>query len=122
MTPTKPKSLHQSKMFRIALDYACRPNYPLVKLAEHIPWEMFKNHFGELYCPDSGRPGLPIRVMVGLLLKHTAACLMKKLLSGGWTVRMRKNFAGRRFFSRSRNWMRAVCLDFACASANREAS
>ena len=72
MTPHKPKSLHQSEMFRIALDYACRPDHPLVKLAEQIPWEMFENQFGELYCPDNGRPGLPIRMMVGLLLlKHT---------------------------------------------------
>ena len=71
MTPRKPKSLHQSEMFRIALDYACRPDHPLVKLAKQFPWEMFENHFGELYCPDNGHPGLPIRMMVGLLLlKH----------------------------------------------------
>ena len=72
MTPPKPKSLHQDEMFRISLLYACRPNHPLVKLSEQIPWEMFEKHFGELYCPDNGRPGLPIRMMVGLLLlKHT---------------------------------------------------
>ena len=72
MTPPKPKSLHQSEMFRIALDYACRPDHPLMKLAEQIPWEMFEDHFEELYCPDNGRPSLPIRMMLRLLLlKHT---------------------------------------------------
>ena len=43
-----------------------------MKLAEQFPWEIFEDHFGELYCPDNGRPGLPIRMMVDLLLlKHT---------------------------------------------------
>ena len=71
MTPRKPQCLHQDEMFRISLHYACRPDHPLVKLAEQMPWEMFEKEFGELYCPDNGRPGLPIRMMVGLLLlKH----------------------------------------------------
>ena len=71
MTPRKPNSLHQTEMFRVCLIYACRPDHPLMKLSEQIPWEIFEEHFGKLYCPDNGRPGLPIRMMVGLLLlKH----------------------------------------------------
>ena len=43
-----------------------------MKLAEQFPWEMFENNFGEMYCPESGRPDLPIKMMVGLLLlKYT---------------------------------------------------
>ena len=71
MTPPKPKSLHQIEMFRVALDYACRPDHPLVKLADQIPWGMYEDHFGKLYCPDNGCPDLQIRMMVGLLLKHS---------------------------------------------------
>lgn len=71
MTPRKPQCLHQDEMFRVSLHYACRPDHPLVILAEQMPWEVFEKEFGELYCPDNGRPGLPIRMMVGLLLlKH----------------------------------------------------
>ena len=117
MTPRKPKSLHQSEMFRIALDYACRPDHPLVKLAEQFPWEMFENHFGELYCPDNGCPGLSIRMMAGLLLKHARGLSDEEVVEWWWTVRMRSIFAGRRIFSRSRNWIRAVCLGFACAKS-----
>ena len=47
-------------MFRITLPCTYRPDHPLAK---QIPWK--------LYCSDSGRPCLPIRMLVGLLLlKH----------------------------------------------------
>lgn len=68
MTLRKPQRLHQDEMYRVSLLYACWPDYPLVKLAEQMHWEMFEEKFGELYCPDNGRTGLPIRMMVGLLL------------------------------------------------------
>ena len=72
ITPPKPKSLHQSEIFRISLDYARRPDHPLVKLAEQIPWEKFETRFGELYSPENCRLGLSILMMVDLLLlKHT---------------------------------------------------
>lgn len=70
MTLPKPKSLHQSEIFRISLLYACWPGHPLVQLDGLIPREWFEDHFGELYCLDNCRPSLPIRKIVGLLLKH----------------------------------------------------
>ena len=66
VAPPNTKSSHQSEMFRISLLYACRPGHPLVKLAGQIPWEWFEGRFGELYCPDYGFPGLPIRMMAAL--------------------------------------------------------
>src|SRR5690242_6385276 len=39
--------------------------HPLVKLAQRIDWERFVQQFGKLYS-EEGRPGVPIRVMVGL--------------------------------------------------------
>ena len=56
MTPRKPKSQHQSEVFRISLLYACRPDHQLVKLAKQIPWEMFEKRFEELNCPYNVRP------------------------------------------------------------------
>jgi len=45
--------------------------HPLFILAEKIDWQQFEEAFSGLYCADNGRPALPIRLMVGLLiLKH----------------------------------------------------
>ena len=72
MITTKPKSLHQSEMLHVPLFYACRPDHPLRQLVEQIPWESFEDCFGELNCLDNGRPDLPTRLMVGLLLLEQA--------------------------------------------------
>jgi IS5 family transposase len=46
--------------------------HPLVQLAGLIDWQVFEARFGELYHPQLGRPGVPIRLMVGLCyLQHT---------------------------------------------------
>jgi len=46
------------------------PKHPLLRLAEHIPWDYFEAEFAPLYS-DQGRPAKPIRLMVGLsILKH----------------------------------------------------
>lgn len=41
-------------------------NRPLVRLADQIDWEAFEREFGSLYHEKRGRPGLPIRLLVGL--------------------------------------------------------
>ncbi len=40
---------------------------PLKRLAEIIPWEKFKDEYGDKYSPN-GRPAKPMRLMVGLLI------------------------------------------------------
>lgn len=46
--------------------------HALVKLAHQIDWQSFVTEFGELYVEGHGRPGIPIRLMVGLqYLKQT---------------------------------------------------
>ena len=35
-------------------------------LANQIDWDFFEKEFDEYYCEDNGRPGLPIRLMVGI--------------------------------------------------------
>ena len=45
--------------------------HPLFILTEKINWQQFEDAFSPLYCSNNGRPALPIRLMVGLLiLKH----------------------------------------------------
>lgn len=41
---------------------------PLIALAETIDWGLFDEDFKQYYTLDNGRPGKPIRLMVGLLL------------------------------------------------------
>ena len=50
------------------------PEQDLYRMAGVIDWAALETQFGGLYCPDNGRPGVPIRLMAGLhLLKHTFA-------------------------------------------------
>lgn len=48
------------------------PEQELFKLTRIIDWGRLEAEFGSLYCPNNGRPGVPIRLMAGLhFLKHT---------------------------------------------------
>jgi IS5 family transposase len=49
----------------IRLESLVDATHPLVKLTQRIDWEQFVQQFGKLYS-EEGRPGVPIRVMVGL--------------------------------------------------------
>jgi IS5 family transposase len=73
MTPEKPPDTrNQADMFRSRLDNILNSRHPLFKLAGKIDWSVFEREFGPLYSETTGRPGLPIRLLVGLhFLKHT---------------------------------------------------
>jgi len=53
-------------LFRSRLDQILNRKHPLFVLAGQIDWDFFEREFGSLYVPNVGRPGLPIRLMVGL--------------------------------------------------------
>jgi len=53
------------------LDQNLNEKHPLFRLANAIDWEYFVGEFGPLYVENKGRPGKPIRLLVGLhYLKH----------------------------------------------------
>ena len=63
----KPKTSDaQGSLFLVALERICDPNQELMRLSRAIDWQAFEAAFGPLYCEDNGRPGKPIRLMVGL--------------------------------------------------------
>ncbi len=69
MTPKK-KSTTQSSLF-FGFESTLNQRHPLYILANTVNWVAFEQAFEPLYCPNNGRPGKPIRLMVGLLmLKH----------------------------------------------------
>lgn len=71
MTPSPPPDRDQADLFRSRLDNILNPRHPLFQLAGKIDWSVFEREFGPLYSETTGRPGLPIRLLVGLhYLKH----------------------------------------------------
>jgi len=54
-----------------SLEDTINQKHPLYMMSKAINWQQFEDAFLPLYCLDNGRPALPIRLMVGLLiLKH----------------------------------------------------
>ena len=55
-------------IFEVALESFIDMNHELVLLSKQIDWEAVESEFAEYYCADNGRPSVPIRKMVGMLL------------------------------------------------------
>jgi IS5 family transposase len=71
MKPRKAEQIPQADMFRLRLDQMLNQRHALYKLSNQIDWNAAEVNFGHLYS-EEGRPGIPIRLMVGLhYLKHT---------------------------------------------------
>jgi IS5 family transposase len=51
---------------RVRLALIISHGHPLCQLAEAIDWTRFEEEFGPLYAEEFGRPGLPVRLLVGL--------------------------------------------------------
>ena len=65
------KDSHAKDLFRSRLTQILNPRHPLFLLADRLDWSVFEEAFGSLYVDGVGRPGLPIRLLVGLhYLKH----------------------------------------------------
>jgi len=70
MQPKKPERTKANDMFRSRLDNMIDLRHELVKLSPHIDWNWLHDRLSVHYS-GFGRPGVSIRLMVGLhLLKH----------------------------------------------------
>ncbi|CCG42804.1 IS5 family transposase [Magnetospirillum molischianum] len=70
MTPHKRPPQTEGDLFRSRLDQIINLRHDLVRLAGLVAWGFFDERFAPLYA-ETGRPGVPTRLMVGLhLLKH----------------------------------------------------
>lgn len=63
----KSPDQQQRNLFLPILKDIVNPNHELVILAHRIDWQDLENEFSDLYS-HTGQPGMPIRIMVGLLL------------------------------------------------------
>ena len=55
-------------IFEVALESFIDMNHELVLLSKRIDWSAVEPDFAEYYCADNGRPSVPIRTMVGMML------------------------------------------------------
>jgi IS5 family transposase len=62
------EQFHQTSFFGNDLIEQLDPKDPLLLLAKAIPWREFDEAFISEYTQGIGRPSIPIRVMVGLLI------------------------------------------------------
>lgn len=70
MRPIERTETPQRDLFRLKLTNLIDGRHELCRLAESIDWQGLVDQFGPLYA-EQGRPGVPIRLMVGLqYLKH----------------------------------------------------
>jgi len=58
----------QLNIFKVPLVHFIREDHELCLLANKIDWDFVEGEFLGYYCPDNGRPGIPIRKIVGVLL------------------------------------------------------
>ena len=63
----KSPNQNQLNLFKPVLKQFINPSHSLVLLAERIPWSELEKDFSPLYS-NTGTPGKPIRLMIGLLL------------------------------------------------------
>ena len=83
MRPKKPETTRSGDLFRARLDQIINLKHELAQLAGQIDWDFIDGEIAPLYS-DKGRPGIPTRFVIGLLLlKHICGCRMKACASAG---------------------------------------
>lgn len=68
MKPRKTEDQFQPELLKIQLIHLVDMNHSLIQLADKFNWTKIDELCGEKFCKDNGRPALPSRMVVGLLL------------------------------------------------------
>jgi IS5 family transposase len=89
----------QGDLYRSRLSWLLDHSHPLKVLAEAIDWQFFEREFGALYVERKGRPGLPMRLLVGLhYLKHLYDVSDERVVAGFVENPYWQYFCGEEFF------------------------
>jgi IS5 family transposase len=73
----------QGRLFNTFLKDIIDLNHPMVRLADSIDWGSFEKVLAPSFCEESGRPSIPVRMMVGMhYLKHMAGVSDEEVLAG----------------------------------------
>jgi IS5 family transposase len=84
MRPNPPDPKPPDDLFRARLSQQIDLRHALARLAGLIDWDVFEARFGPLYHPHVGRPGVPIRLMVGLCYLQHALALSDEAVVERW--------------------------------------
>lgn len=82
MLPSYIKPDNQYRLPNVIMD-RINENHPLIELGKRIDWKNLEEFFANFYS-DSGRPAVPIRTMVGLLLLKQMYDLSDRRLMESW--------------------------------------
>ena len=89
----------QGELYQTRLRTLLDQRHPLYGLAAAIDWEFFEREFGLLYVEHKGRPGLPMRLLVGLhYLKHLYDVSDERVVAGFVENPYWQYFCGEEFF------------------------
>lgn len=58
----------QLNIFKIPLNLYIKTDHELCLLSKKIDWDKLEEEFSQYYCSDNGRPSIPIRKIVGVVL------------------------------------------------------
>ncbi len=58
----------QLEMFKVPLKQFIKEDHELVLLSKRIDWEQLETNLDNHYCSDNGRPCIPFRTIVGVIL------------------------------------------------------
>ena len=96
---------HQMSIFEVALESFIDMNHELVLLSKQIDWEAVESEFAEYYCADNGRPSVPIRKMVGMMLLKNIYNLSDEGVVARW---MENPYM--QYFTGEKVFQKRVCL------------
>jgi IS5 family transposase len=89
----------QGELYQVRLRWLLDQKHQLYQLAEAVDWEFFVQEFGALYVSQKGRPGLPMRLLVGLhYLKHLYDVSDERVVAGFLENPYWQYFCGEEFF------------------------
>ena len=80
----RPRDDRQKDLLRPALEEIIDLGHPLVRLAREIDWGFLDRRFASVCAPGPGQPGLPTRLVAGLLILKNMHNLSDEVLCARW--------------------------------------
>ena len=99
MTKSNASTPVQANLFKVLLRDIVYPQHELILLRDAIDWERFEKVLEPVYCQNNGRPSIPVRTMVGLMMLRTMYGLSDQEVLDGWVENPYwQSFCGGTFF------------------------
>jgi IS5 family transposase len=80
----KPRDDRQKDLLRPALETIIDLGHPLVRLSREIDWQFLDKRFAGVCAAGAGQPGLPTRLVAGLLMLKHMHDLSDEVLCARW--------------------------------------